>query len=125
MDKPHKKLEVWKKSMEMVLEVYRITKGFPGEEKYGLISQIRRAAVSVPSNIAEGAARNTKREFINYLHTAQGSLSELDTQLELSLGVGYITSESLKPIQDLIQSIDKMLTGLIKSLRRATYSART
>lgn len=125
MDKPHKKLEVWKKSMEMVLEVYQITKGFPGEEKYGLISQIRRAAVSVPSNIAEGAARNTKREFINYLHTAQGSLSELDTQLELSLGVGYMTSESLKPIQDLIQSIDKMLTGLIKSLRRTTYSERT
>ena len=125
MDKPHKKLEVWKKSMEMVLEVYQITKGFPGEEKYGLIAQIRRAAVSVPSNIAEGAARNTKREFINYLHTAQGSLSELDTQLELSLGVGYLASESLKPIQDLIQSIDKMLTGLIKSLRRATYSART
>lgn len=104
--------------MEMVLEIYRITKGFPGEEKYGLISQIRRAAVSVPSNIAEGAARNTRREFINFLHTAQGSLSELDTQLELSLGVGYITSDSLKPIQDLIQSIDKMLTGLIKSLRR-------
>ena len=125
MDKPHKKLEVWKKSMEMVLEVYQITKGFPGEEIYGLIAQIRRAAVSVPSNIAEGAARNTKREFINYLHTAQGSLSELDTQLELSLGVGYLASESLKPIQDLIQSIDKMLTGLIKSLRRATYSART
>jgi four helix bundle protein len=125
VDKPHKKLEVWKKSMEMVLEVYQITKGFPGEEKYGLISQIRRAAVSVPSNIAEGAARNTKREFINYLHTAQGSLSELDTQLELSLGVGYMTSESLKPIQDLIQSIDKMLTGLIKSLRRTTYSERT
>lgn len=104
--------------MEMVLEVYQVTKLFPADEKHGLISQMRRAAVSIPSNIAEGAARNTKRDFVNFLHTAQASLSELDTQLELSLGLGYVTRESLAPIQNLLESIDKMLTGLIKSLRK-------
>jgi four helix bundle protein len=118
MEKPHKRLEVWKKSMELALVVYSVTKHFPAEERYGLISQLRRAAVSIPSNIAEGAARNTKLEFVHFLHTAQGSLSELDTQLELSRGLGYITSESLTPIQDLMESIDKMLTGLIKSLKQ-------
>ena len=122
MEKPHKKLEVWKKSMELVLEVYRITKGFPAEERYGLIPQIRRAAVSVPSNIAEGAARNTKRDFVNFLHIAQASVSELDTQLELSLNLGYITDESLGSIQNLMKAVDKMLTGLMKSVNRASRS---
>lgn len=120
MEKPHKNLEVWKKSMDMVRKVYRITKHFPGEEKYGLTSQMRRAAVSVPSNTAEGAARNTKREFVNFLHTAQASLSELDTQLEISLSLGYVTVESLKSMEFLMQRVDKMLTGLIKSARGGT-----
>jgi four helix bundle protein len=74
--------------------------------------------VSIPSNIAEGAARNTKRVFANFLHTAQGSLSELDTQLELSRAFGYITNEALTPIQSLMESIDKMPTRLIKSLKQ-------
>jgi four helix bundle protein len=74
--------------------------------------------VSIPSNIAEGAARNTKRDFANFLHTAQGSLSELDTQLEHSHSCGYITNESLAPIQIQMESVDKMLTGLIKSLKQ-------
>lgn len=117
MEKPHKKLEVWKKSMSLVFEVYRLTKLFPPEEKYGLVPQIRRAAVSIPSNIAEGAARNTRKEFANFLHTAQGSLSELDTQLEISLGLSYLTTESLEPLRTLTEIVDKMLTGLIKSLK--------
>jgi len=123
VEKPHKRLEVWKKGMEIVLDVYRITKRFPAEEKCGLIPQIRRAAVSIPSNIAEGAARHTQREFVNFLHTAQGSLSELDTQLELSVGLGYVSNESLESVQKLIEVVDKMLTGLIKSLKRSRVAA--
>jgi four helix bundle protein len=83
MEKPHKKLEAWKQSMDLVIEIYRTTSNFPNQEIYGLTNQIRRATVSIPSNIAEGAARQTKKEFSNYLHMAQGSLSELDTQIEL------------------------------------------
>jgi len=112
-------LEVWKKSMELVLDVYRLTSEFPTEERYTLIPQIRRAAISVPSNIAERAARQTTREFSNFLHIAQASLSELGTQLELSLGLGYVTNESLEPIRSQMESIDKMLTGLLKSLKRS------
>ena len=119
MDKPHKRLEVWKQSMELVLEAYRLTRSFPGEERFTLVPQMRRAAISVPSNIAEGAARQTTREFINFLHIAQGSLSELDTQLELSLGLSYVTPKSLERIQNQMESIDKMLTGLLKSLQRS------
>lgn len=104
--------------MELVVEVYKLTKRFPAEEKYGLIPQIRRAVVSIPSNIAEGAARNTKREFVNFLHTAQGSLSELDTQLELGTALGYIAETDLKPVRGQMERIDKMISGLIKSLRK-------
>lgn len=94
MEKPHKRLEVWKKSMDLVIELYKVTEAFPKEEKYALIDQIRRSAISIPSNIAEGAGRHTKKEFINFLHIAQGSLSELDTQLELSLRLNYLRNDS-------------------------------
>jgi four helix bundle protein len=79
MEKPHKKLDAWRVAMELVLDVYGYLDMFPKEEKYGLIDQIRRATISVPSNIAEGAARQTQKEFVQFLHIAQGSLSELDT----------------------------------------------
>jgi four helix bundle protein len=84
MEKPHKKLNVWKSAIELVTEIYVITRSFPEEEKYSLTSQMKRAAISVASNIAEGAARKTKKEFMQYLHVAQGSISELDTQLEIA-----------------------------------------
>ncbi len=90
MEKPHEKLDVWKLSMQLVQDVYRISKRFPREERFGLTDRVRRAAVSIPSNIAEGAARQTKKEFMNYLHTAQGSLSELDTLLEPALRLEYL-----------------------------------
>jgi four helix bundle protein len=114
MDKPHKKLDAWKLSIDLVTQVYKITEGFPREERYGLIAQIRRAAVSIPSNIAEGAARQTKKEFSNYLHMAQGSLSELDTQLELAKGLGYLSANEWQPIDAQMERIDKMITGLIR-----------
>ena len=90
MDKPQKKLKAWQLAFDIAEKIYAITKSFPDDEKFGLVRQMRKCAVSVPSNIAEGAGRNTKKEFVNFLHIAQGSLSELDTQLELSLQLQYI-----------------------------------
>ncbi len=103
--------------MELVKDVYKATSSFPATEKYSLTDQIRRAAVSVPSNIAEGAARQTRKEFINFLHIAQGSLSELDTQFELARELGYIDEVAWKAIDALMVRVDKMLSGLIRSLR--------
>ncbi|HWR20633.1 MAG TPA: four helix bundle protein, partial [Verrucomicrobiae bacterium] len=94
MDKPHKKLDLWNTALELAVDLYRATEGFPKDERYSLTDQIRRAAVSVPSNVAEGAGRQTRKEFINYLHMAQGSLSELDTQLELAKRLGYVEHDN-------------------------------
>ena len=91
--RPHRRLNVWQKSMELVRDIYQITSKFPKNEEYGLSSQMRRAAVSVPSNLAEGAARKGKKEFEHFLSIAQGSLSKLDTQLELAHMLGYVVSE--------------------------------
>ena len=118
MEKPHKKLEAWKLSMELVIDVYRTTDGFPNQEKYGLTDQIRRATISVPSNIAEGAARQTKKEFTNYLHIAQGSLSELDTQIELARQLGYLEDETWRILDERMERIDKLISGLIRHLNR-------
>ncbi len=86
--RPHYRLEAWKEAMALVKMVYERTRGFPREELYGLTNQIRRAAVSVPSNIAEGAARTSKKEFVQFLSVARGSLSELETQLLISVDLG-------------------------------------
>ena len=114
MEKPHKKLNVWKSSVELVTEIYSITKAFPEQEKYCLISQMTRAAISIPSNIAEGAARKTRKEFMQYLHIAQGSISELDTHLEIAKRLNYVTEDRVSSLDMLMEKIDKMLTGLIK-----------
>ncbi len=114
MEKPHKKLDVWKLAMDLVVEVYKLTKILPNEEKFNLSSQMKQAVVSVPANIAEGAARNTKKEFANFLHIAQGSLSELDTHLEAAKMLRYFQSDKLESVDALMERIDKMLTGLIK-----------
>jgi|SRR5262245_2797791 len=118
MEKPHKKLEVWKQSMDLVIEIYRITENFPNQEIYGLTNQIRRAVASIPSNIAEGAARHTKKEFTQYLHMAQGSLSELDTQIEIASRLGYVDDETWKTLNEEMERIDKMITGLIHHLNK-------
>ena len=117
MEKPHKKLKVWQLGMEIVMDVYRLTGSFPSDERFGLTSQLRRCAVSIPSNIAEGAARNTHKEFINFLHIAQGSLAELDTQLEISLRLKLINKESWIVMDAKLLEADKMLSGLISSLK--------
>src|SRR5712692_1125585 len=120
MDKPHKKLDLWNTAMELTVRVYITTDTFPKDERYSLTDQIRRAAVSIPSNIAEGAARNTKKEFINYLHMAQGSLSELDTQIEIARRLGYLSSENWAKLDEQMERIDRMLSGLIRHQSRKT-----
>lgn len=118
MDKPHKKLDLWNAGMDLAVTVYQVTDSFPREERYGLINQVRRAVVSIPSNVAEGAGRQTKKEFINYLHMAQGSLSELDTHLELAKRLGYLAQDNWVIIDRRMERIDKMLSGLIRHQKR-------
>ena len=83
-EKPHRKLKLWQESIDFVIDLYRVLEGFPKGERFGLVGQLQRAAVSIPSNLAEGAARKNKKEFLQFLYIARGSLSELDTQLEIS-----------------------------------------
>lgn len=103
-----KELKIWHKAMELTTEVYRLTADFPKEEKYGLTSQIRRAVVSIPSNIAEGAGRNSNKEFIQFLAISNGSSYELLTQLLLSKNFSLIDGAALNPILDQIDQIQKM-----------------
>jgi four helix bundle protein len=115
--KTHKDLEVWKKSIEMVTKIYTITRSFPKEELYGLVSQMRRAAVSVPSNIAEGAGRNSTKELLQFLHFSTGSLSELETQLIIAHNLGYLNNEQKQDIDAIISYIFKLLYGFTQSLK--------
>ncbi|MCO4294285.1 four helix bundle protein [Solitalea sp. MAHUQ-68] len=117
--KPHQKLEVWRRSFRLVVDLYRLTSSFPSEEKFGIISQIRRAAVSVPVNISEGAARQTKKEFVQFLYIASGSLSELDTLILLSDELEFIKDkEQFTRVYAELESITKMLMGLINSVKQ-------
>jgi len=90
----HKDLDVWKQAITLVLEIYKLSSSFPKDETYGLIPQIRRAAVSIPSNISEGAARNSKKEFLNFLNFSLGSLAEVETQLIIAKRLSYCNIES-------------------------------
>jgi len=112
--KSHKDLKVWQESMTLVVAVYKATEDFPKHEIYGLTSQIRRAAVSIPSNIAEGAGRKGKKEFARFLYIALGSLSEVETQLEIAYRLKYLNEA--ETITQRIYFIRKMLSNLIKSL---------
>jgi len=112
--KPHKNLDVWTLSMELARMVYRLTAAYPNEERFGLVSQMRRAAVSIPSNIAEGAARDSDNEFRNFLSIARSSLSELDTQLDLSYDLGFVPARLRSEVDELLSRVDRMLYGLHK-----------
>ncbi len=118
MEKPHKRLDAWKLSMDLAIDVYRETDKFPNRERFSLSDQMRRATVSVPSNIAEGAARQTKKEFSNFFHIAQGSLSELDTQIELARRLGFLLETSWLDLDLRMVQIDKMITGLIRHVAK-------
>ncbi|WP_372753042.1 four helix bundle protein [Mariniflexile sp.] len=112
----YRELKIWQKSMDLVEKTYILNSTFPSEEKFGLISQIQRCAVAVPSNIAEGAGRNSNKEFRNFLGIANGSLNELATQLELSVRIGYLKETNLHHISNLITEIQKMNFTLIQKL---------
>ena len=111
----HKDLDIWKIGIELVKQVYEITNLFPNEETYGLISQMRRSAISIPSNISEGAARNSKREFIQFLYVSLGSLAELETQMVISTELGYIPQNS--QIFSQIELLRRKLLNFIKYLK--------
>jgi len=113
--KSHQDLTVYQKSIDLVVITYQITKNFPPEEKFGITSQIRRSAVSVPSNIAEGAARQSKKDFSRFLYISLGSLAELETQLEISVRLDYLKKDNL--LNEEIIYIRRMLLKLIKNLK--------
>lgn len=115
-ERAHRKLPLWKASMDLVEAFYIATRTFPMEEQFGLKSQIRRAAVSVPANVAEGAARKGTTELIQFLYVANGSLSELDTHLEIARRVGLISD--VEPLQQRLDSVQSQLLAVIGSLKR-------
>ncbi len=114
----YKKLKVWQKSYQSCLAVYRVTKGFPGDEKYGLTPQVRRAAVSVPSNIAEGYGRKTTPDYVRSLYLAYGSNCELETQISLAADPGYLDPQEQEELQGDIAEVERMLKALIRSLQQ-------
>ena len=116
MLKNYKELNIWQRSYKLCLHIYKVTKRFPKDEMYGLTSQIRRSAVSIPSNIAEGYGRKTTLEYVRFLYIAYGSVCELETQMMISGDLGYMGKERLQELREEIGDIERMLKALIKSL---------
>jgi four helix bundle protein len=112
----YRQLLVWQKAMDLAEQCYGATRAFPSEEKFGLVSQIRRAAVSVPANIAEGQGRSHTKEFLNHLSMARGSLLEVETLLQLSQRVGFLNQETLTSLLNLSDEVGRMITGLRHAL---------
>jgi four helix bundle protein len=123
-DKPqsYKDLNVWKKGIELAKLIYPLTAKFPRDERFGLVSQMRRAAISIPSNIAEGQARHTTGEFIQFISHAEGSVAELNTQLILAIELGFSSSEPAAPAVELIEHLRRMLNGLRRKLANSAKS---
>ena len=116
----HRDLDVWRGAIQLAQAVYELTRSYPKEEMFGLSAQMRRAAVSVASNIAEGAARQGQKEFVHFLYLALGSASELDTQLEISRTTGMTEEDGLNELQALTERVAMMLQGLIRALKQRT-----
>lgn len=112
----YRDLIVWKKSMLLVTSIYKLTSKFPDEEKFGLTSQIRRSAVSIPSNIAEGYGRNYRKDYSRFLQISRGSLYENQTQMEIAVNLLFLNEEDLKEVKELHLEVEKMLNSLIKKL---------
>ena len=112
-------LRVWQIGMDLVRDVYQVTETFPAHERYGLAGQIQRAAVSIPSNIAEGHARQHLKEYLNHLSIAQASLAEVDTQLEIAFRLTYVSAQRATQTRELVQSLGKQLRSLRRSLSKA------
>jgi four helix bundle protein len=115
--KTYKEFIVWQKAVELVTVIYSFTRNFPKDELYGLTNQIRRASISIPSNIAEGFGRNTRREFKRFLEISIGSLFELQTQLEISKKLQFLSEEEFNSVYSLTREIEAMLASLIRKLK--------
>ena len=115
-------LKVWQRSMRLVEEVFRVTQSFPADERFGLTAQIRRASVSVPSNIGEGKRRKSQRAFVYHLDVALGSQGEVEVQLEIARRIGLLAEEDYQSLQQHAEEVGKMLNGLIASLERDSSS---
>ncbi len=122
MLKSFKDLKVWQKSYSLCLKIYTITRKFPSDERYGLTSQLRRASVSIPSNIAEGYGKKTTPEYIHSLYIANGSLCELETQILLANDLKYINAKEYNEIEGSITELVVMMKALIKSLEKKKHS---
>jgi four helix bundle protein len=116
--RPHEKLEVWKRGIDFVVAIYKETESFPKEERFGLTSQIRRASVSIPANIAEGAARQSSKEFAHFLSVAQGSASEVETEMLIAYRLGYLDEKTYSTMRSEMETIGRMVFGLSQSLNR-------
>jgi len=115
----HKDLDVYKHSILLVKEIYALTSSFPREEIYGLSSQMRRAAISIPANIAEGCGRKSEKELLQFLNVASGSLTEMETHLEIALVLEFVSNQDqYKQIMQLTNKVKRLLIGLIKSIRQ-------
>jgi len=115
-------LLAWQKAMALVVDVYRVTEAFPQREIYGLTNQVRRAAVSVPSNIAEGKGRLSKKEFVQFLSKARGSLLEAQTQLEIAFNLGFLAKSDFDKLEESASEAGRLINGLITKVRRSPES---
>lgn len=116
-------LIAWQKAMSLVTEIYRLTRNFPAEEMFGLVSQMRRAAVSIPSNIAEGHARASSGEFRQFLGHARGSLAELETQVQIARNLNYLTETQTNALSESATEVGKVLNGLLAALKNSSPRA--
>ncbi|NLP56975.1 four helix bundle protein [Lutibacter sp. B1] len=115
--KTYRELIVWEKSMNLVTDIYQVSKSFPNDENFGLTSQIRRCAISIPSNIAEGYGRNSLNDYVRFLNISLGSLFELQTQVEIAFNLKYIVKDSFNKLYEFTREIERMLSSLIRKLK--------
>jgi four helix bundle protein len=118
-EKAHKKLVLWHKAVHLVVSVYEVTRRFPASERFGLAAQMQRAAVSIPSNVAKGAGRKGRKEYLQFVYTARGSLSELDTQIEIAGLLGYLKPDESSKLQAEIDEVSRLLNGVVAYLSRS------
>src|SRR5438093_1527800 len=118
----YRDLTAWQKSMDLVVEIYRLAKGFPRDEQWGLTDQIRRAAVSIPANIAEGHGRLHRKDYLRFLSIARGSLTEVETHLQIATRLGYLERQDIAEVWSLTQDVGRLLNGLIRALENGDGS---
>ena len=118
LSESYRDLIAWQRAMALVTSVYACTEGFPSRETFGLANQLRRAAVSVPSNIAEGKGRRSRREYVHFLYLARGSLFETETQLEIARNLGYLADDEIAGLRDQLSGVARVLNGLIQAIQR-------